>query len=659
MGKLAMMNLKILVCYYKPAFLYKSNILVPIQVGRACDSSLSDEDRKWLHENTIGDDSGDNISELNPYFAELTAIYWAWKNYDKLGNPEYVGLCHYRRLFSQKNIEEYNKYDITAPFEANFEYSIKDQFISAHRCNDIQEAVDLLCKKYPAYQQVSSDYLDGKSGYFYNMFIMKKEIFFEYCEILFSTLLKMHKSYDYDNLYYYNHRMLGFLAERLTGIFIKEKEHSHKIKKCKIEYKDKPVVLDVFPAFGQDAISVCLPSDNNYAPYLCVAISSIKENRKQGENYDIFVLDGGINEVNKELIRHLADKDFSIRFINSLAYIQEYDSSLFKVNAHLSVATYYRFLIPKIFKHFDKILYIDSDVAVNRNIAELYNTPLHTYALAAVTDIEMHRQINNAPFCNDNLATYLTDSLKMKHPEKYLQAGVILFDINKLQKMNFTKKCIDKLAEIKDLRYLDQCVINSIFDGNYKALDMRWNVLWHIPYYTKNLNIMLEYRKYIEYFNARKNPWIIHYSGAIKPWTDNTVEMADIWWKYARNTPFYEYFVYMLCKLNLQIPERHSKLNQQIPGRYIINSVVRFLGVPLFKIRSHTGGCRIYLFKYIPLLKVKSVQCQASKGGDVLLISYIKLFNFIPVLKCKKTRRYIYLYLFNILPLYKHKQTSK
>ena len=61
---------------------------------------MSEKDYQWMLDNMIGDDTGDNISELNRNFNELTAIYWAWKNYDKLGNPDYIGLAHYRRFLA-------------------------------------------------------------------------------------------------------------------------------------------------------------------------------------------------------------------------------------------------------------------------------------------------------------------------------------------------------------------------------------------------------------------------------------------------------------------------------------------------------------------------------------------------------------------------------
>lgn len=79
--------LKIFVVYYKPAPLIKTEIFEPIQGGRAVAETPSrrgtftPEEINWLKGNMIGDDSGNNISELNRYFAELTALYWIWKKY--------------------------------------------------------------------------------------------------------------------------------------------------------------------------------------------------------------------------------------------------------------------------------------------------------------------------------------------------------------------------------------------------------------------------------------------------------------------------------------------------------------------------------------------------------------------------------------------------
>lgn len=58
---------------------------------------MTPEQIKWMQKNTIGDDSGDNISRLNRNFCEMTVQYWAWKNFDAVGNPDFIGFMQYRR----------------------------------------------------------------------------------------------------------------------------------------------------------------------------------------------------------------------------------------------------------------------------------------------------------------------------------------------------------------------------------------------------------------------------------------------------------------------------------------------------------------------------------------------------------------------------------
>lgn len=78
-------TVKILVGYHRPAVLLKDEVLIPIHLGRALateaskDGSMSKEDYQWMLDNMIGDDTGENISEENRKYCELTALYWAWK----------------------------------------------------------------------------------------------------------------------------------------------------------------------------------------------------------------------------------------------------------------------------------------------------------------------------------------------------------------------------------------------------------------------------------------------------------------------------------------------------------------------------------------------------------------------------------------------------
>src|SRR5574344_526861 len=100
---------RVLVGYFNAVQLDCTSWEIPIQLGAAIR-----EDIPYI---PLKDDSGDNISELNPFFCELTAIYWAWKNYSKLGSPKYIGLEHYRRRFDvEGDISDFiGDFDIVAP----------------------------------------------------------------------------------------------------------------------------------------------------------------------------------------------------------------------------------------------------------------------------------------------------------------------------------------------------------------------------------------------------------------------------------------------------------------------------------------------------------------------------------------------------------------
>ena len=134
---------KILVSYVKPSFLFKSEILTPIQLGRAVENApskdgiQSSENLKWLHEHCeFHDDFEGGISEHNRRIGFLTGTYWAWKNYDKLGNPEYFGSFGYRRILNPDFLRDLNKYDIILPNKKDFKIeTLKEQIIDYHEEN--------------------------------------------------------------------------------------------------------------------------------------------------------------------------------------------------------------------------------------------------------------------------------------------------------------------------------------------------------------------------------------------------------------------------------------------------------------------------------------------------------------------------------------------
>ena len=205
------MNVKILVCYHKKDELYKNDILIPIHCGRAVgkiaskDGSVQAKDFEWCLENLIGDDSGENISELNREVNEMSAIYWAWKNYDKIGNPDYIGLCHYRRLFNFSNQGNFTKCtnlleqlninskcinDILSNNEFVCRKPVRTNEMLKKCAEAFQKIIKFSDEKYPNLYNSYEEYMNGNEYFCNSMFIMSKEDFFEYCATIFPIMFE-------------------------------------------------------------------------------------------------------------------------------------------------------------------------------------------------------------------------------------------------------------------------------------------------------------------------------------------------------------------------------------------------------------------------------------------------------------------------------------
>lgn len=208
-------KVKILVACHKPDEVYQDDVYTPIHVGRAIS--------KYKNEmaNMIGDDTGENISEKNPNYCELTAQYWAWKNIE---NVEYVGLCHYRRFF-QTRITEENVDSIVGKSGVLCVEPIFDRLpmslrlVRATSMEDFQIFMSCLKMTQPDYYETACRFLKKGMCVPFNMFVMKKELFDKFAEWQFAILEKM-ETYVRLSGYTRQRRLYGYFAEMLLPIFL-------------------------------------------------------------------------------------------------------------------------------------------------------------------------------------------------------------------------------------------------------------------------------------------------------------------------------------------------------------------------------------------------------------------------------------------------------
>lgn len=228
------MNIKVLVATHKKYEMPSDTMYIPIQVGRA------------LHKNIgyVGDDTGENISLKNPYYCELTALYWGIKNL----NCDYIGLVHYRRHFSIKKIinnsinnkfenilsadnaeKILKKYDIILPkIRRYYIETLYSHYAHTHYSEHLDKTREIIEKVYPEYLKSFDEVMKQRSGYMFNMFIMKKELADQYCEWLFNILGILEEEIDVSQYDPFQARLYGRVSELLLNVWIKKKGLTYK-----------------------------------------------------------------------------------------------------------------------------------------------------------------------------------------------------------------------------------------------------------------------------------------------------------------------------------------------------------------------------------------------------------------------------------------------
>ena len=586
-------KVKILISCHKPTDVMHTEVFEPIHVGAAVKGECLP--------GMLSDADGDNISLKNPMYCEMTAQYWAWKNLD----ADYYGFCHYRRYFnfSEKQYKEDPYGNIICSYldkRAVKKYKMSDKVIrgltdqydviitrrkdirrlpekpstprehykKAEKLHieDFERMLRIIDDKFPEYSAAAHTFADGHISCFCNMYILRKDLFFRYCEWAFAVLDEFCARTDMTHYSTEAVRTPGHLAERLFNIFLirLEEEESdlriHEVQSVLIEKTD-PQESSLLPAFTENSIPVVFAANNYFVPVFSACLLSLMENADPKYNYDVLLITSDITKENKTALLEMKEAfpNVSLRFYDPGRIVSNYK---LKGNAHISVETYYRFLIQDILKGYEKVLYLDCDIIIRDDVAKLYQTDVSDYMLGAVRDVDFLGQINGA---NEETAKYCTEKFVMKDPYQYFQAGVLLLNVKKMKEAHSLHEWLTFASH--PYKYNDQDVLNLYCEGKVKYLDMSWNMITDCDHYRINHVIVFApdaVQK--EYFAARKDPKIIHYAGYMKPWYRPTEDFGHEFWTVLRRTPFYEEMLFRMSEgiSSWQIRETLGKTTQNV-----------------------------------------------------------------------------------------------
>lgn len=296
------------------------------------------------------------------------------------------------------------------------------------------------------------------------------------------------------------------------------------------------------PAFSERNIPVVFSANEQFAPIFSVMLQSLVENASPDNNYDILMLSRDISVTYWNMLISMVENypNVSLRLIDVTEWLDGY--TFFTENREtITIETYFRLLMPELLVNYEKAIYLDGDMIMNADVAELYQIELEDNLLISSIDCDSIGCYHKADMV---LKEYRDQVLKLKDPDGYFCAGMLVMNLDLFRK-EFTNKQLLDFAASYQWRQHDQDVLNVLCNGRTKLISPAWNLLrdaGNNKYMPSNL--------YEEFLAAEKDPKIIHYGGMRKPWLYLDVERGEFFWRYAGKTPFYKQILSMVGAAN-------------------------------------------------------------------------------------------------------------
>jgi lipopolysaccharide biosynthesis glycosyltransferase len=262
-----------------------------------------------------------------------------------------------------------------------------------------------------------------------------------------------------------------------------------------------------------NTIPIFFTVDDKYVPFLAVALQSLIENSSEKNYYLIKILYTSITEENQEKIKKYEKENVNIEFVDLNYYINKIKNKLY-TRDYYSVTTYFRLFIPNLYPQYNKALYLDCDIVLLADVAELYNIDMGENLVAAAPD-DVIQKI-------EVFQEYAEKVVGVADYRNYFNAGVLLMNLDELRKFDFQEKFLYSLEKIKFAVAQDQDYLNRLCKGRVKIISNVWDKM-PISNDTDTNDLKL-----------------IHYNLAFKPWHFEDILYKEYFWEYAKKTEFFD-----------------------------------------------------------------------------------------------------------------------
>lgn len=308
---------------------------------------------------------------------------------------------------------------------------------------------------------------------------------------------------------------------------------------------------------NKEIIPIFFSSDDNYIPFLSVAINSLISNASKEYNYEIIILNSGLSSENIQKISKYSKENVNIKFEDVRPKIKDIIKDLeFRLRDYYSISIFYRLFIPSLFKKYKKAIYLDADIVLVDDISKLYNEDIDNFLVAGVPD----EVVNNNVYFRE----YSVKSLDLE-PGNYFNSGVLLMNLEKFREEKIEEKFLHILSKYNfDVIAPDQDYLNFLCKGKVKYIDRGWD---RMPNPDKNFN--------------DEDLHLIHFNMFQKPWNYDNVLYEDHFWKYANQTEFCNEINAMKAKYTVEDinKDKQGEINLVNQSRRISKSEFTFKNI--------------------------------------------------------------------------------
>ena len=276
----------------------------------------------------------------------------------------------------------------------------------------------------------------------------------------------------------------------------------------------------------QDFIAIAMAADARYAQHAAVAMVSIAAQAAHPEQIRFYFLADAVPD------NVLARMRASVEPLGSTLQVVPYsnaDREQLFVSGQLSATSYTRLSVAEILPvEVERVLYLDCDIIIMDDIAQLWQCDLQGQAVGAIKDFGI--------MASHKSWTQKQKFIPLRRDMAYFNAGVLLLDLQIWRQEGYGRTLLE-LVQKNHFPHHDQDALNLLFCGRWQALPMRWNVI--PPVYNMFLKVLSRARFRREAVHALQHPALIHYAGGYKPWEyDLHPGFNDLYYQYLAQSAF-------------------------------------------------------------------------------------------------------------------------